>query len=116
MIWPRPSEPWWSSDQEPRKRQSPPTTSATHAARITPNPRSHSEHAEDRLGDRRVQCRCETERENPARVERIDDAVVPEPRRGVVGVAFALVLLADCVLVDVADHRENGRGLLATHH
>ena len=54
--------------------------------------------------------------EDAPRVERVDDAVVPEPRRRVVRVALALVLGADRVLVDVADHGEDGRGLVAAHH
>src|SRR5688572_4484104 len=56
---------------------------------------SHAEHAEARFLVGRVASRGQREPEHPARIGRIDDAVVPEARGGVVRVALALVLLAD---------------------
>ena len=57
---------------------------------------SHPEHAEARRRrDRRVQRgRQATGRARGACLRRVDDAVVPQPRRGVVRVALVLVLLA----------------------
>ena len=61
--------------------------------------------------------------EHVARVGRLDDAVVPQPGAGVVGVALRLVLVADLLLARLdrlrvrlaADHRQHRRGLLAAH-
>ena len=55
----------------------------------------HPEDAEGRLGNRRVQRGRDAEREHAARVERVDDAVVPQARGRVVRVALLLVLRAD---------------------
>ena len=64
------------------------------------------------------------ERQDPPRVERVDDAVVPEPRRREVRRALALVGLEDRRLEGVArgvvverpaDRREHPRRLLAAH-
>ena len=43
----------------------------------------------------RVRDRGQRQAQHAARVERIDDAIVPEPRRGIVRMSLALVLLAD---------------------
>src|SRR6202521_4025386 len=56
---------------------------------------SHAEDAEARLLDGRVESRREGEPQDSARIDGIDDAVVPQPRRGVVGMALLLVLLAN---------------------
>src|SRR6185437_12769974 len=93
---------------------------------------SHPEHAEPRVLDGRVEGRREAQGEHAARVHRIDHAVVPEAGGGVVGMALALVLLADrrleglflggrplpALRLDaVALHRGEDRGrLLAAHH
>src|SRR5271165_5717046 len=55
-------------------------------------PWSHPEETELRpIWDRRVQGGAEGEAQDVARLQRIDDAVIPESRRGVVGIAFVLV-------------------------
>src|SRR3954467_9979117 len=56
---------------------------------------SHAEDAEVRRLLGRVARHREREAEDAARVRRVDDAIVPEARGGVIGVALALVLLAD---------------------
>src|SRR5687768_13646834 len=56
---------------------------------------SHAEDAELRLLEGCIGRGREGEAEDAASVGRIDHAVVPEARAGVVGVALALVLLAD---------------------
>src|SRR5262245_22921550 len=57
---------------------------------------SHPEDAEaGRLGRRRVEAGREREAEHRAGVGRVDHAVVPQPRGGVIGMALLLVLLAD---------------------
>src|SRR3954471_20337688 len=56
---------------------------------------SHPKDAELRFLDRRVERGGDREAEQPARVGRVDDAVVPEPCARIVGMALALVLLAD---------------------
>ena len=48
-----------------------------------------------RRTDRRVEARGNRQRQDQAGVGRVDDAVVPEPRAGVIGVALGLVLGAD---------------------
>ncbi len=77
---------------------------------------SHAKDAERALGHRRVRRGREAEREHAARVERVDDAVVPEPRGRVVRVALRLVGGADLVRIGIADHRQHRRRLLAAHH
>src|SRR3990172_11514648 len=57
--------------------------------------RSHPENADLRLRDRRIESGREGEPENRSRLPHVDDPVVPEPRRGVVGMSLALVLLAN---------------------
>ena len=47
------------------------------------------------LRDRRVQRGGERQAQHVAGLAGIDDAVVPQPRRGVIGIALVLVLLAD---------------------
>ena len=47
---------------------------------------------------------------------RVDDAVVPEPRRRVVRIALGLVLRADLVRIGAADRGENRGRLLSAHH
>src|SRR5882672_8394596 len=85
---------------------------------------SHPKYAELRFLDRRVQRGGDGEAEQAPRVERIDHAVVPEPRARVIRVALALVLLADRLLelfflflrLEVTLHRgQHARGLLAAH-
>ena len=48
-----------------------------------------------RLFDRGVQARGNRQTEHATRVGGIDDAIVPEPGAGVIGVALPFVLLAD---------------------
>ena len=55
----------------------------------------HPEDAEARLGDRRVERRRESEAQHIASFGRRDDAVIPKPRSGIIGIAFAFILLAD---------------------
>src|SRR5579862_4955045 len=69
---------------------------ATSRVLITaPLPRLHPEHAERRALVRRVAHRRERQRQHPPRVGGIDDAIVPQPRRRIVGMSLALVLFAD---------------------
>ena len=76
-----------------------PALGAVQGERSRPRPRgrprrrSHPEHPEAWSVDRRARRRVEAEREHLARVERVDHAVVPQPRGGVVGVALPLVAL-----------------------
>src|SRR5262249_16537704 len=56
---------------------------------------SHPKYAELGLRDWCIQRRGKTQSEHAARFGRRDDAVVPQPRRGVIGVAFGVILLAD---------------------
>src|SRR5438552_14604369 len=93
--------------------------------------RSHPEDAEFGRADRLVHRCREAQRQRHARVDRVEDAVVPQPRRGVVGMALAVVLLADRLLEGlflflrplaapcldiVAPHGgEHARRLLAAH-
>src|SRR5579862_576870 len=93
---------------------------------------SHPKHAELRRRNGRVQRRRKTQRQHPTRLRRRDDAVVPQPRGGVIGIALGFVLVADRLLefffLDlgpglaggfdiVAPHRgQHARGLLAAHH
>src|SRR5260221_9764783 len=55
----------------------------------------HPKYAELRFFDRGVERGRDRQAQQAARVGRVDDAVVPQPRAGVVGVALGLVLLAD---------------------
>src|SRR3954452_14079303 len=70
--------------------------------RAGPSARSHPEHAETRLWNRRMEGRLDAHGEHAARVERIDDAVVPEAGRREVSRAFAFVGLEDGPLEGVA--------------
>src|SRR5688572_12305556 len=95
-------------------------------------PGLHAEHAEARVLGGAVGGDGEGEAEDAARVGGVDDAVVPEAGGRVVGVALALVLLADrrlesflvvlrplpALRLDAVtlDGREHGSGLLAAHH
>src|SRR6185369_12367048 len=56
---------------------------------------SHPKYAEPGFLDRRVERGGDGEAEQAPRVERVDDAVVPEARARVVGMPLALILLAD---------------------
>src|SRR4051812_40361973 len=92
----------------------------------------HAEDAEARLLERGLLHDFEREPEHAARVGGVDDAVVPQPGAGVIGVSLALVLLANrrleaflflrgplaaAALDAVALHRgEHRRRLLAAHH
>ena len=61
--------------------------------------RLHPEHAELRpLGDRRVQRCGEGEAEHVAGLRGVDDAVVPQPRGRVPGIALRFVIVADRLL------------------
>src|SRR5690348_13823555 len=86
---------------------------------------SHPEDAEARRLDRCIQGGGEGEAEDAARVYRVDDAVVPETRGGVVGMALGFVLGADWRFerflllrrrFAAAHLRQHHRGLLAAHH
>src|SRR5437763_16890714 len=82
--------------------------------------------------DRRVERGGDAERQHKARLGRVDDAVIPEARAGVIGMALRFVLRADRRLEflllrgipfrparahAVAPHRRQDRGgLLAAHH
>src|SRR5262249_26505841 len=59
---------------------------------------SHPEDAEPGRPDRLVHRRRQAQRQRHARVDRIEDAVVPEAGRGVVRMPFAVVLLEDRLL------------------
>src|SRR5439155_5087937 len=84
----------------------------------------HPEDAVADVLDRGVLRRGKPESEHRARVQRIDDAVVPKSRGRVVGRSLSLValarrafeLLALGVPWEVAHHREHRRSLLAPHH
>src|SRR5215469_8313038 len=102
---------------------------AMRVARMWP---LHAEEPETRVLVRRVAHGCERERQDPPCLQRIDHAIVPEPRRSVVGMALALVLLANRLFESIlllgrptaarslelsALHGgEHARGLLAAHH
>src|SRR5215471_2247709 len=55
----------------------------------------HSENAEARRRDRRIQAGGDGEAEHVARLSRVYDAVVPQPGRGEIGIALGLVVGAD---------------------
>ena len=55
----------------------------------------HPEHAESGVGDGGVEAGGEREGQHAPRVCGGDDAVVPQPRRGVIRIAFVFVFLAD---------------------
>src|SRR5918996_935087 len=92
----------------------------------------HPEHAEVGALDRRVERGGQAERQDGARLRRIDDAVVPQPGAGVIGVTLALVLVTDrrlesflfvlrpalprALQVVAAHLREHVSRLLAAHH
>src|SRR3712207_9595032 len=59
---------------------------------------SHPEDAVAELAQRRVGTRREGQPEHGAGLGGVDDAVVPQPGGGVVGVALGLVLVADRLL------------------
>src|SRR5690606_38138675 len=93
--------------------------------------RSHAKDAEARFFGRHPGAESERLAEPAARLGRLDDAVVPQPRRGIAGVALARVLLGDrllearlvlrgprppLLLQRIAPHlREHVRGLAAAH-
>src|SRR3954468_2656790 len=85
---------------------------------------SHPKDAELRLFDRGVQGCGDGEAEQAPGIGRIDDAVVPEPRARIVGMALGLVLLAQRLLEGflvlfrfeiAADGSEDARRLLTAH-
>src|SRR5450830_1391533 len=94
-------------------------------------PSSHAEDTELRVGNRRVQCGGKAQAQHHAGVGRVDDAVVPQARAGVVGVALVFVLLLDGLLEGrfffrrplaaaafdtvALDGGQHGGGLLAAH-
>src|SRR5579883_2849231 len=60
-----------------------------------------SSHAKDTIASgfrRNAIGQCKTKPDHVARLRRLDDAVIPEPRCGIVGVALALILAADLAL------------------
>src|SRR5262249_32380661 len=59
---------------------------------------SHPKYAELGLRNRRVQRRGKRQSEHTARLGGGDDAVVPQPCGGIIGIAFGIVLLADRLL------------------
>src|SRR6185369_1819400 len=59
---------------------------------------SHPEDAEPGRADRLVHRRRQAERQRHAGVDRIEDAVVPDPRGGIVRMPLAIVLLEDRLL------------------
>src|SRR6202162_4600279 len=59
---------------------------------------SHPKHPKPRPRNGRVQRCRERQRQHAARLRRRQNPVVPQPRRGVIGIAFRLVLLADRLL------------------
>src|SRR5690606_17829844 len=65
------------------------------AIRILSNIGLHPEDAEARGFNRCIHRGGQTQAQHPAGVGRIDDAVVPQTRAGVVGMALSLVLLTD---------------------
>src|SRR4051812_30944477 len=66
------------------------------ARRRTPVSSSHPEQPELRaLRDRRVEAGAEGQAQHVPRLDRVDDAVVPQAGGGVVWVALVLVALAD---------------------
>src|SRR5690349_10204958 len=69
------------------------TPSATEVRINSLMARSHPEDAELGRTDRLIHRRRQAERQRHARVDRIEDAVVPEPGRRVVRMALAVVLL-----------------------
>src|SRR6476646_3834663 len=94
---------------------------------------SHPEDAEARgLGWRRIEPGGKREAQHHARIGGVDDAVVPQPRGGVIWVSLLLVLLADRRLERLvvgrapgaalgfgrllAQQPEHGGCLLAAHH
>src|SRR5690606_37046922 len=60
-----------------------------------PADRSHPEDAEARFLHRGIEAGGKGEAQHAARLGRQDDAVVPQARGGVIGVAFLLVAVAD---------------------
>src|SRR5579872_1466806 len=56
---------------------------------------SHPEYTESRLGNGRSQAGGQTQPQAHARVRGIDDAIIPEAGRGVIGVSLRFVLRAD---------------------
>src|SRR5512135_3857805 len=93
---------------------------------------SHAKYAEARRLERCIECRGKPEAEHAPRLCRVDHAVIPQPRRGVVGVPLALILAADRFLEHLfvlrapalarrlqgvaLDLGENGCRLLTPHH
>src|SRR5213075_2371120 len=90
---------------------------------------SHAEHAEAHRRNRSVQAGRQREGQHVARLGRIDDAVVPEPRGGEVGAALPLVGVENRLLerahffvrhrllrARLLDLRQHRGGLLAAHH
>src|SRR5438132_30208 len=98
-----------------------PFTSATPAKNSMPTAIAPHANAASQV---RVPRRGEAEGENGPRLERVDDAVVPQAGGRVIGRALRLVLLADPLLealpagvvLERADESEDRRGLVAAHH
>src|SRR2546430_5051542 len=80
-----------------KMRQAIPPRLATRRLFITaPSPPAlHPEHAKVRRLLRRVAHRRERQPQHAPRFDGIDHAVVPQPRRGIIGMSLALVLLAN---------------------
>src|SRR5471030_327131 len=97
-----------------------------------PHRKSHPEHAEAARFDRRVQRRGQGQGQYVAGLRRVDDAVVPQPCAGIVGVTLFFVLIEDWLLdlgflfgaetlaatfsLLALDLHQHASGLLGTHH
>src|SRR5258708_18699409 len=65
------------------------TPSSTRVSTVEVMARSHPEDAEFRRTDRLVHRRRQSKRQRHARVDRVENTDVPQPRRGVIGMALA---------------------------
>src|ERR1700735_3646081 len=93
---------------------------------------SHAEHAETRVLDERIHRRRQPETEHVAGLRRVDHAIVPQARAGVIRMALRFVLVADrrferlflfrrpraaLAFDTIATHGSQHRsGLFSTHH
>src|SRR5829696_6105146 len=82
----------------PRQRRRVATPSSTAVWTVGLIVRSHPEDAELGRADRLVHRRGQAKRQRHAGVDRVEDAVVPQARRCIVGMALAVVLLDDRLL------------------
>ena len=77
-----------------RQAISPRLAMSRRSSRIAPCP-LHPEDAETGRRDRCIQTRRQPQRQDLPGIGRIDDAVIPQPRRGVVGVSLPVILFAN---------------------